>query len=243
VANKQKVIRCFVCGNEWTANEDEAHALMIKCPHCSINDFSGNFTVKDKEEKVEPSRLFKPRWGSQTDEKSEGGKEADVLVLETETKAPTPVKKEHKSGGHAYGGSVAAQQATAAYVEASRSSEGGGGKVYEYIKDSEKTAPKTSKVIILQKADEKPPPSLTNELTSGCFIVTATYGTEAYSRIEVFYRFRDELLLKSRLGRLFTQVYYRISPYPAAAIRRSKTLKAASRSFLDALAPAIRRLL
>lgn len=242
MAQKKKVIRCFVCGNEWTAGEDEAHATMIKCPHCSINDFSGNFIIKDKEDKVEPARLFKPQWTQQTEERS-GGEKADVLVLEAETKAPTPVKKEHKSGGHAYGGSAAAQQATAAYVEASHSSEGGGGKVYEYIQESEKNTPKTSKVILLQKADEKPPPSLTKEITSGCFIVTATYGTESYDRIAVFYRFRDEFLLKSMPGRLLTQAYYKISPCPAAAIRRSKTLKTASRLFLDKLASIIRRLI
>jgi hypothetical protein len=239
---KKKVIRCFVCGNEWTAGEDEAHATMIKCPHCSINDFSGNFIVKDKEEKKDQSvRLFKPQWGQPTEEKGEGEK-SDVIVLETEAHAPSPAtKKEHRSGGHMYGGSVAAKQASAAYMEAGGSSEGGGGKVYKYIEESEKKTPKQSKVIIIEKAEEKPPPSLTKEITSGCFIVTATYGTGTYEKIDVFYRFRDEFLLKNAPGRLFTQAYYKISPYPAAAIRRSEALKRLSRLFLDRLAAVIRQ--
>jgi DNA-directed RNA polymerase subunit RPC12/RpoP len=247
VAHKKKVIKCFVCGTEWTAGEDEAHSSTIKCPHCSINDFSGNFIIKEKEDKVESSRLFKPQWVQPTGE-TEGGKGTDGAVLEAETKAPTPsVKKEFKSTHGMYGGAASTQNAAAAFLE-SDSSDGtkssGGSQVYGYIKESDKKTPKPATVAVITAVEKKnEPKSVSEELTSSCFIVTATYGTGSYDRISVFYRFRDEFLLKSIAGRLFTQAYYRISPYPANVIRRSKTLKAASRFFLDRLAPIIRRLL
>ncbi|MBN2014762.1 MAG: hypothetical protein JW778_06240 [Candidatus Altiarchaeota archaeon] len=78
-------------------------------------------------------------------------------------------------------------------------------------------------------------------LTSDCFIVTATYGTESYQKLTVFYKFRDEFLLRHPFGVVFTRVYYQISPYPAQLIRRSEPLRRISRFFLDLLASLIQK--
>lgn len=246
MAHKKKTIKCFVCGTEWTAGEDEAHASTIKCPHCNINDFSGNFIIKEKEDKKESTGLFKPQW-TQPASETEGGKGADGAVLEAETKAPVPHKKVGPSGIHAsYGSTAATQHTTETYFESSQSDgtkSSGGSQVYGYIKESDKKTPKQNVAVINVVEKKEVPTSVTKELTSGCFIVTATYGTGSYDQIAVFYRFRDEFLLRRTAGKVFTQLYYKISPYPAAVIRKFHVLRSASRFFLDRLALIISRLL
>jgi len=71
---------------------------------------------------------------------------------------------------------------------------------------------------------------------AGCFIATATYGDENSVQVEFFRTFRDEVLLKSRIGRLFTRLYYKTSPYPAWLIKKVPILKNTSRNILDRLA-------
>lgn len=71
---------------------------------------------------------------------------------------------------------------------------------------------------------------------AGCFIATATYGDENSVQVEFFRTFRDEVLLKSRIGRLFTRLYYKTSPYPAWLIKKVPILKNISRNILDRLA-------
>lgn len=225
MAHKKKIIKCFVCGTEWTAGEEEAHASTLKCPHCGMHDFAGNFIIKEKEEAGYESKLFKPQWNQPAGEKSESEVKTEAYAV-------------GKTGGHTRTTYIGSGGSNAA-----GSSGSGKEQVYEYIKESEKTASKQPAVVVKVIEKKNEPKSVTEELTSGCFIVTATYGTGSYDQIAVFYRFRDEFLLKSTPGRLFTQAYYMLSPYPATAIRRSKTLKAASRFFLDRLARAISRLL
>lgn len=64
----------------------------------------------------------------------------------------------------------------------------------------------------------------------GCFIATATYGTEAHPKIDLLREFRDEFLKENYFGRLFVKAYYRLSPpvadYVAAKeARREKVRK------------------
>lgn len=76
-------------------------------------------------------------------------------------------------------------------------------------------------------------------LTSDCFIVTATYGTSSFEKLIVFYRFRDDFLLRCFWGRVFTRFYYRIGPFFAFFIRKSRILRRVSVFFLDRLADLI----
>ena len=89
------------------------------------------------------------------------------------------------------------------------------------------------KIPAIKKKKAPKPKDHPFSLTSDCFIVTATYGTDSYDSIGAFYRFRNEFLLKRKWGILFTKAYYKTSPPFAAVIRRSGTLRHISRFFLD----------
>lgn len=60
---------------------------------------------------------------------------------------------------------------------------------------------------------------------SGCFIATAVYGTPSALEIDVLRDFRDEFLLKNRVGEKFVNFYYRISPSIANFISKHCLLK------------------
>lgn len=63
----------------------------------------------------------------------------------------------------------------------------------------------------------------------GCFIATAAYGSALASEVVFLSRFRDEVLLTSRLGALFVTFYYQVSPPLAFLISRVEFLRAATR--------------
>jgi hypothetical protein len=60
---------------------------------------------------------------------------------------------------------------------------------------------------------------------TGCFIATAVYDPGDQAKIREFYRLRDEVLLRTRAGRLFVQVYYRWSPAMARWIEDKPKIK------------------
>jgi tetratricopeptide (TPR) repeat protein len=66
----------------------------------------------------------------------------------------------------------------------------------------------------------------------GCFIVTATMGDLNHPYTLLLRQFRDGFLSKKSLGREFTQIYYRYSPYLADIIRNRRTLSHFSYIFL-----------
>lgn len=76
------------------------------------------------------------------------------------------------------------------------------------------------------------------ELTSGtepevgnpnCFIATASFGTAQADKINSLRWFRDNYLLKTKMGRRFVASYYKHSPKIADVIRNNKFLKASVR--------------
>jgi curved DNA-binding protein CbpA len=60
---------------------------------------------------------------------------------------------------------------------------------------------------------------------SGCFVVTATYGTPYAPQVARFRQFRDEFLLTHPPGRAFVCLYYRWGPCVATLVRRHPRLK------------------
>jgi hypothetical protein len=52
----------------------------------------------------------------------------------------------------------------------------------------------------------------------GCFIATATYGSDLAPQVAALQRFRDGFLLRNGLGRRFVSCYYAVSPPLAAWI-------------------------
>jgi len=67
---------------------------------------------------------------------------------------------------------------------------------------------------------------------TGCFIVTATYGSPYMAKVEPFRIFRDKALMSNRLGRLLVDSYYLVSPSIAVKIRNSYVLKTIIRTFI-----------
>jgi len=70
-------------------------------------------------------------------------------------------------------------------------------------------------------------------LESGCFIATACYGTPMASEVRALSTFRDEYLLSNSFGKLFVEVYYKVSPQIADFISGHPHLKNLVRWLLE----------
>jgi len=60
---------------------------------------------------------------------------------------------------------------------------------------------------------------------SGCFIVTATYGSPLSHEIDIFRKYRDKKLMKNTVGRVIINCYYKYSPFYANLIKRSQLVR------------------
>ncbi|MFC1952871.1 CFI-box-CTERM domain-containing protein, partial [Chloroflexota bacterium] len=65
----------------------------------------------------------------------------------------------------------------------------------------------------------------TSELSNGCFIATAAYGTDTAQEIQILRDFRDSVLLSNNLGAKFVSLYYEYSPPIAEYISRHDVLR------------------
>lgn len=59
----------------------------------------------------------------------------------------------------------------------------------------------------------------------GCFIATATYGSQLHSNVHILRDFRDKYLVSNKLGRVFVELYNKYSPPIAHLIAKHKSLK------------------
>jgi hypothetical protein len=66
-----------------------------------------------------------------------------------------------------------------------------------------------------------PPPAP----SSGCFIATAVYGDYDHFVVKEFRRFRDETLLRTKIGGKIVKFYYSLSPLLVPMIKRSSFFK------------------
>jgi hypothetical protein len=66
----------------------------------------------------------------------------------------------------------------------------------------------------------------------GCFIATACYGDYDAEEVIILRMYRDNVLMKSRIGRLFVNFYYSFSPFLAKAIGKSEKIKYIIRKFI-----------
>jgi uncharacterized repeat protein (TIGR01451 family) len=73
----------------------------------------------------------------------------------------------------------------------------------------------------------------------GCFIATAAYGSYLDPHVRSLRRFRDETLMRSRLGRSLVARYYEISPPVAQYIETHETLRTLTRIALTLVVFAI----
>jgi hypothetical protein len=69
-----------------------------------------------------------------------------------------------------------------------------------------------------------------------CFVATAAYSTDTAEEINILRKFRDVVLLPSRLGAEFVSLYYEIGPPIAGVISQHDFLRTAVRvGFIDAV--------
>lgn len=68
--------------------------------------------------------------------------------------------------------------------------------------------------------------------SSGCFIATVCYGTPNAAEVIILREFRDNLLSKLTVGKLFIKLYYHISPKLVPYIERNQKLKNFIKSYL-----------
>lgn len=78
-----------------------------------------------------------------------------------------------------------------------------------------------------------------NEDRGRCFIATAAFESEWAPEVIDFRLFRDNVLMRSKAGRLFVQVYYTVSPPVAELLDNSPVLKRIFRSILRTIHRAI----
>jgi hypothetical protein len=67
---------------------------------------------------------------------------------------------------------------------------------------------------------------------SWCFVATAVYGNPDHPQVEVFRRFRDELLARTERGQKFIGWYYRNGPKLASVVERIPALRLAAKAIL-----------
>jgi len=86
---------------------------------------------------------------------------------------------------------------------------------------------------IMQKEDDEEyekimghpkPKKSTSSGKSGCYIATACYGNEFAPEVLHLKLFRDNVLAKNRLGRLFIKTYYFLSPPIAEKLKNKERL-------------------
>lgn len=69
--------------------------------------------------------------------------------------------------------------------------------------------------------------------SEGCYIATAVYGGYDKPEVCILRKFRDEVLKKIFLGRLFIKIYYAISPKMAMRLKEHKYINNKVRCILD----------
>lgn len=84
------------------------------------------------------------------------------------------------------------------------------------------------------------PKSSSESKSGGCFVATAAYGSSLAPEVATFRQFRDDVLQRSTLGRLFVEIYGVLSPSLARFISGSEFAKAATRRYF--LGPLLRRI-
>lgn len=76
---------------------------------------------------------------------------------------------------------------------------------------------------------------------AGCFIATTVYGNEHSAEVQLFRKFRDEIMLNNIIGRFLVAMYYYVGPAMAKIITRLPKLKKCARFVLDKFAKYLKK--
>jgi hypothetical protein len=96
----------------------------------------------------------------------------------------------------------------------------------------------------LRTVSSKPP--VTNSETpqesdsGSCFIATAVYYSYDSPEVIVLRKFRDDVLLKSKIGQMLVLLYYKISPYYARRIKKTGLFRNMIKYVIDIIVKYIR---
>lgn len=83
--------------------------------------------------------------------------------------------------------------------------------------------------------EEETPQDKDSGSGGGCFVATAAYGTRNHPDVVEMRRFRDEVLVKTSIGRAFIRSYWRVGPVLAKRIRPDHASAKAVRSVVGAI--------
>jgi hypothetical protein len=75
-----------------------------------------------------------------------------------------------------------------------------------------------------------------------CFVATAVYGSYDAPQVRILRKFRDEVLAKSKAGRMFIHVYYLIGPAISKPLKKYSRIRSAARFILNYFVSTLRRL-
>jgi hypothetical protein len=84
---------------------------------------------------------------------------------------------------------------------------------------------KTTVEDLLKSKNVDLPKVKSKNYSPGCFIATATLGSNCHPMVLDLQQFRDTVLMQNSLGRLFIKCYYKFSPYFAKIISNNPYLK------------------
>ncbi|MCF8330286.1 MAG: hypothetical protein K9I37_08090 [Crocinitomicaceae bacterium] len=76
---------------------------------------------------------------------------------------------------------------------------------------------------------------------SGCYIATMAYGDYDHPQVRELRRFRDDVLLKSKLGTYFVDFYYWISPKLVEVLNNKKNINSSIRVILNLIIKIIKK--
>lgn len=78
-------------------------------------------------------------------------------------------------------------------------------------------------------------PSFGDTKKSSCYIATMAYGDYEHPQVIVLRKFRDSVLKKYFIGKLFVNLYYFISPKIVLVLKNNNTINRIIRKILDKL--------
>jgi hypothetical protein len=73
----------------------------------------------------------------------------------------------------------------------------------------------------------------TKQASGGCYIATMAYGDYDHHQVRILRGYRDEVLFKTLLGRIFIWFYYLLSPYAVKILKNNKSINSMIRKWLD----------